>query len=118
MSKFVFLAAFLLFSTAQSGAAQSVSFTVSGTVRDQSGANVPDATVTLSTSGGNSGSRTTRTTVDGTFSFDRVTVGNYNVQVHQEGFKVTTSRLSVSNRQPRPVDLKLEIADLQQEITV
>jgi hypothetical protein len=117
MNKFALLVTFLLFSTAQSGA-QSVSFTVFGTVRDQSGANVPGATVTLSTSGGNSGSRTTRTTLDGAFSFDRVTAGNYNVQVQQEGFKVTTSRLSVSNRQPRPVDLKLEIADLQQEITV
>src|SRR5215813_1903784 len=100
MSRFQTLAALLLF-TAAHAIAQSALFTISGTVRDQSGANVPSALVTLSVSGGNLGSRTTRTNADGMFSFDRVAGGNYGIQVQQDGFKLTTSRVSVTNRQPR-----------------
>src|SRR5262249_40693642 len=55
---------------------------------------------------------------DGIFSFDRVGGGNYAIQVQLEGFKVTTSRVTVTNRPPGPLDIKLEIADFRQEITV
>ena len=84
MSKFQLVAALLLF-TSTLAIAQSGSFTISGAVHDQSGADVPNALVTLSLSGANSGSRTTRTNADGIFSFDRVGGGNYAIQVQLEG---------------------------------
>jgi hypothetical protein len=93
--------------------AQSV--TVSGVVQDQSGAGVPNAAVTLKKG---AGAQTTRTTSTGGFSFDKVSAGTYDVQVHQEGFKVVNTRVTVGNRAPRAMEVTLEIANLNQEITV
>src|SRR5262249_34054426 len=70
--------------------AQSPPAAVTGTVRDQSGASVSSAVVRLIASGSvanSSEARTTRTGIDGMFSFDRVTLGAYDIQVQQEGFK-------------------------------
>src|SRR6185295_15230568 len=118
MSRFGSLA-LLLF--AVQALAQSGSLIITGTVHDQSGANVPNAVVTLSAvapTGRNSETRTAHTGIDGAFSFDKVTAGTYNVQVLQEGFKIAIARVTVGNRAPRPVDIKLEIASLEQQITV
>ena len=102
--------------------AQSTFVPVRGTVRDQSGANVPNALVTLTAlnaAGRNSSDPwTVRTTIDGAFSFDKVAPGTYEIHVQQEGFTIATARVTVGNRSPRPVDIKLDIAALQQQITV
>jgi hypothetical protein len=88
---------------------------ISGAVQDQSGASIPNATVTLQKGGE---TRNALTSTDGTFSFDRVSPGTYEVKVDQPGFKTATARIVVGNRVPRPLEFKLQIATLQQELTV
>ena len=88
---------------------------ISGMVQDQSGASIPNASVTLRRGGE---TKTTLTTLTGSFSFDQLGAGTYEVQVDQPGFKAATARLVVGNRSPRPLEFKLQIATLQQELTV
>src|SRR5215813_8260301 len=79
--------------------AQSTFVSVRGNVRDQSGANVPNALVTLTALNAAVRSSpdpwTVRTTIDGAFSFDKVAPGTYEIQVRQEGFNIATTRVSV-----------------------
>jgi Carboxypeptidase regulatory-like domain len=88
---------------------------VAGVVQDQSGASIPNATVMLRKG---TETRTTVTNITGSFSFDRVSPGTYEIQADQPGFKTGTARVVVGNRAPRPVEFKLQIANLQQEVTV
>jgi hypothetical protein len=88
---------------------------ISGIVQDQSGALIPNATVTLRKG---TETRTTVTNINGSFSFDQVGTGTYDVEADQPGFKTATARVVVGNRNPRPVEFKLQIANLQQELTV
>src|SRR5246127_4231885 len=91
------------------------SLRISGTVQDQSGASIPNATVTLRKGGE---TKTTRTNLAGSFFFDQPGAGTYEVQAEQPGFKTATARVAVGNRSPRPIEFKLQIATLQQELTV
>src|SRR5689334_247064 len=91
------------------------SFSISGVVEDQSGALIPNATVTLRSA---AGIRTAVANGRGSFSFDKTGPGAYDLQVEQEGFKTATAHVVVSNRTPRPVEIKLQIANLQQQVTV
>src|SRR5579883_1656414 len=88
---------------------------ISGTVQDQSGASIPNASVMLQKGGE---TRAALTGTDGTFSFNRVDSGTYELKVDQPGFKTATARVVVGNRAPRPLEFKLQIATLQQELTV
>src|SRR5436853_7099003 len=88
---------------------------ISGVVQDQSGAFIPDAKVTLRKGGE---TKTTLTNINGSFSFDQLGAGTYDVQVDQPGFKTATARFVVGNRSPRPIEFNLQIAVLQQEVSV
>ena len=109
---FVWLCVFIL-AIAVPAPAQSVS--VSGIVRDQSGAVMPNVTVTLRK---DAEARTATTAITGSFSFDRVSAGTYEIRAEQQGFKTAAARITVGNRSPRPVEFKLDIANLQQDVTV
>src|SRR2546426_11470364 len=93
--------------------AQSAS--ISGIVQDQSGAAMPNALVMLRKG---AETRTTQTSAAGAFSFEKVSAGTYDLQVEHEGFKAAGTRVTVANRSPRPIEFKLQIANLQQEIRV
>src|SRR5207244_8799589 len=54
----------------------------------------------------------------GTFRFEGVPPGNYEVRVEQQGFKPSVSRVRVGNQSPRPLSVVLALADLQQQVTV
>jgi hypothetical protein len=103
----------LILAVAVPAPAQSIS--VSGIVRDQSGAVMPNVTVTLRL---DEEARMATTSNTGSFFFDRVSAGTYEIRAEQQGFKTATARITVGNRSPRPVEFKLDIANLQQEITV
>src|SRR5262245_24933631 len=62
--------------------------------------------------------QSTATRFDGSFSFEKVTPGTYDIQVEREGFKPFTSHVVVGARSPRATRIKLAIANLKQEITV
>src|SRR5215471_14403797 len=91
------------------------SIRISGTVQDQSGALIPNAGVTLRKG---EDTKTKLTGSDGSFAFDMLAAGTYDIQVEQPGFKTATSHVVVTNRNPRPIEFKLQIADLRQELTV
>src|SRR5215813_12759973 len=94
----------LLFSSVAFG--QAGTATLRGTVKDPQGNVVPGATVTLS----NVGTKTSRTTTSdlGTYSFELVPVGDYQIEVEGRGFKkavITDVHALVSK--VTPVDIAL-----------
>lgn len=87
--------------------AQKITGTITGVVTDDSGAVLPDASVTV-TSTQTGASRTTTTGSDGSFSFPELNPGVYNVSVTKQGFKKVTTRnveLHVSDITTVPIKL-------------
>jgi len=83
--------------------------TIRGTVKDPSGASVSGATVTL-TSLETNAVRTMRTTTSGTFSFEFLPVGDYDVAVEAAGFRklvVHPVRALVANVTDVPATLEI-----------
>src|SRR5439155_7240845 len=54
----------------------------------------------------------------GTFHFDGVTPGTYQLRAHFEGFKPASTRVRVGPRAPAAQKLVLDLAAISQEITV
>lgn len=98
--------------------AQFESATVLGTVRDQSGATVPSATVTLENLA-TSVKMTDHSSSNGDFEFVNVHLGRYVVRVEAKGFQTATTDafdLAVNARQR--VDLTVSVGQTSQNITV
>jgi len=104
----------LLLCGATSSFAQGVTF--SGRVADTQRASVANATVTLMTSGSQR-VRSTRSTADGTFTFDAVAPGDYILLVRAPGFAELTQPVSVAAATV-PLDLTLQVAGLTEDVTV
>ncbi len=88
--------------------AQFGSASVLGYVRDNSGAMVPGATVTLTNVSTNI-SQTAQTDKEGKYEFDSVPIGNYQISTQAAGFqgaKTDTFNLSTDARQRVDVDVK------------
>ncbi|HZH91543.1 MAG TPA: carboxypeptidase regulatory-like domain-containing protein [Pyrinomonadaceae bacterium] len=114
-----FLLCLVLLTGSVGGAlAQGTASRVTGTVLDQSGGIVPDASVTLI----NEGTRvslTTQTDSTGNYVFDAVQVGLYTVTVERQGFKkfvTTTNQVNVN--QPATIDVTLEPGGVTEVVTV
>ncbi len=90
---------------------------VTGVVQDQTGAVLPGAVVELLTTAGAVVASTTSDNL-GTFHFDVVTPGQYQLVARFEGFLPASTRLRVTNRPAGAQRLVLGIAGLSQEITV
>lgn len=90
---------------------------VSGTIVDQNGAVVPNATVVVK---GESGQEFTAVTKEnGTYNIPAVANGNYTVTVTAAGFKkVVTSGVKVDVGTPVTVDAALEIGSVEQVVEV
>ncbi len=93
------------------------SVSVTGVVQDPSGAAVPGIRVALRRAG-DTARRATTTDEAGAFRFDIVPPGNYEVEVQQEGFKPSISRIRIGSRAPAPLKVVLSLAELRQEVTV
>jgi len=89
---------------------------INGIVQDQTGAVFFGAQVDLLKDGAQQG--TTTTDASGSFRFERVPPGNYEVQVRQEGFKTKTAKVAVGTRSPARLRIVLSIETLNQQITV
>src|SRR5258707_2201637 len=89
-----------------------------GTVRDQSGAVVPDAKVTLTNTA--TGVSTTRTTTgDGTYEFVTVKGGIYLVTAEKQGFSLAlTDNVQVQVGARLRVDMQLAVGQLTEKVTV
>jgi hypothetical protein len=114
-----FLLCLVLLTSGVGGAlAQGTASRVTGTVVDQAGANIPDATVTL-THEGTRVSYTVQTTSTGNYVFDSVQIGLYTVSVEKQGFKKFISTGNTVNiNQPATVDVTLEVGGVDDVVQV
>jgi hypothetical protein len=91
---------------------------VVGTVTDQSQALIPGATVTL-TSRDTGTSREATSDQGGRYSFVNVLPGNYDLKVVAKGFRTyTVNSVDVSPNVVGRLDVKLEVGQLTEEVTV
>ncbi|MBV8820474.1 MAG: carboxypeptidase regulatory-like domain-containing protein, partial [Acidobacteriaceae bacterium] len=112
------LAAFALICLTAALHAQVDTGTILGTVRDASGAVVPNAKVTILNEG-TSFTQTTTTGASGTYVFTPLRIGTYSVQVEQPGFKKerrTGQQLSI--QQQLVVDFALEPGEVASTVEV
>lgn len=111
LSASFFLVEGQLFAQVDSGA-------ILGTVRDQSGAVVPGAEVTL-TNEGTAFSLTTQTSDVGSYNFTPIKIGTYSVQVTKAGFqKAAQLHVKVDVQQQVVVDLTLVPGQVTQTVEV
>jgi hypothetical protein len=89
---------------------------ITGNVQDQTGAAFLGAQVDLLKNGEQQGTATTD--ASGTFRFERVVSGSYELRAHAEGFKTEISKVNVGGRPPGRLRIVLQIETLNQQITV
>jgi len=107
-----------LFLTASIVLAQGTTSRISGTVTDQTGAVVPNATV-IATNDATGGSYTTHSSATGTYAFDSLQIGSYSVKVDAPGFTQFVSRGNVlAIGVPTSVDPKLKPGSNTETVTV
>jgi hypothetical protein len=112
------LSVLVFLSFSQSAFSQGTASRVTGTVRDQKGATVPGATVTL-TNEANQVVFSTETTDTGTYLFDSVQVGSYKITVEKQGFKKFVSTANQINvNQPATINVQLEVGTLEELVQV
>ena len=96
----------------------SVTASISGTVKDATGASIPGATVTATDTG--TGISQTRTTnAQGFYSFQELPLGSYVVTVEQKGFKeYQQNGLVLDVNEARTVDAVLQVGQVSEKIEV
>ena len=98
--------------------AQGTTSRILGTVQDASGAVVPNATVRLVSEGTNI-TFETKSSAAGTYVFEAVQPGTYEIDVEAAGFKTFTSHNNqVSIGQPSTVNVKLEVGAATEKLDV
>lgn len=108
----------LLLSFDRPVSAQGTTSRVTGTVVDNSGAAVSGATVTL-TNAGTDSALTTQTSESGSYTFDLIQIGKYDISVEKQGFKKFLSTGNTVNiNQPATVNVALEVGDVSATVTV
>jgi hypothetical protein len=91
---------------------------VTGRIVDSSGAAVPEATVSVTSTATNV-SRETRSNQTGDYSFPSLPPGIYNVKVEHQGFKIAASNnVQVQVQQTLRLDFTLEVGQLSQSVLV
>ncbi len=96
----------------------SVTASISGTVKDSTGASIPGATVTATDTG--TGISQTRTTnAQGFYSFQELPLGSYVVTVEQKGFKeYQQTNLVLDVNEARTVDAQLQVGQVSEKVEV
>lgn len=118
--RFVKAFALFVFIFALSGAlfAQGTTSRITGIVTDAAGAPVAGATVTI-TQVGTGSSLKTQTSDSGSYTFDLIQPGAYDVSVEKAGFKKSVSKgNSALINQPATVNIALEVGDVSATVTV
>ena len=114
-----FIAIAITFSINISVSAQEVTGSISGTVRDSSGAVVPGATVTITDASKNVVVRNITTNDEGAFSAPNLASGIYTIAVEATNFKKSVStnvKVDVGSRQS--IDVSLEAGNITETVTV
>jgi len=90
---------------------------IQGTVKDTSGALVPDATITLT----NSETGKTQAAIsndEGFYRFTNLAPGKYKIKVEQTGYKQSTIDIVVSAEGMQGIDVALEAGDVSAVVTI
>ena len=90
---------------------------ITGEVRDASGALIPDVSVTVTNTATNV-SRTIATNSDGLYNAPSLVPGPYAVKVERSGFRTTLSHIELQVQQIARVDFSLQIGQVGQSIDV
>src|SRR5260370_30769192 len=98
--------------------AQSTFGTILGTVKDNSGAIVPKATVKLTDTDENTGRETT-TNGNGDYEFVNTKAGHYKLEVATQGFQpYTATELQLVARQTLRIDVSLQVGQASSTVEV
>lgn len=115
----VFCAVTLIALSTTMGAAQSVSSTIVGTVRDESGATMPGVTVEVSSPALITGTVAVVTGVDGTYRVSDLRPGAYTVVFSLTGFQTLRREgINLTSAFTGTVDAVMTVGGLQETITV
>lgn len=99
--------------------AQVITGTISGTVKDSSGAVVPNATVTVTNTDKNIVVRTTKSDGVGGYTAPLLPVGHYTVTVEASGFtKTSRNNIALNVNENLTVDFALQVGSTSQTVTV
>src|ERR1700756_6048738 len=91
---------------------------LTGTVKDPSGAVIPNATVTA-TSVDTSQTRTSMTGAEGVYHFNLLPPGNYRVRIEASGFKpIDVPSVTVAVTETAGLDRRLDVGAQSQTVTV
>jgi hypothetical protein len=91
---------------------------LSGTIRDSSGAVIPNATITITNTGTNQ-ARSATTGADGTYRFGFLVPGQYSLQVEAPGFKTAMSQsVAVTVTETAVLDETLQVGAQSQQVEV
>ena len=100
-------------------AAQVATGTITGTVRDQSGAVLPGVNATVAGEYLIGGSQVQRTDAAGIYRFDNLPPGTYTVRFELAGFKITERKgIRINAAFTATVDTALEVGQHQEVVTV
>jgi hypothetical protein len=111
-------AVFLAATLASSIQAQTLYGSAVGTVLDQSGASVPNVSITL-TNKGTGQSHETKTDEGGRFSIPNLAPGTYDLKATGTGFRsLSRTDINVSANTVSRTDVQLELGNLAEQITV
>lgn len=109
------LAAFVVCSMA--AFAQSDTARLVGTITDQSGAAIPNATVTV-TNAGTARAVTVQTDGAGNYAVNALPIGKYHVDVKASGFKTSSADLTLQVSQVQEISLKLQPGNVETVVNV
>jgi hypothetical protein len=99
--------------------AQQVTGTISGTIKDPSGAVVPNAKVTITDTDKNAVIRTVTTSSGGDFSAPFLPVGHYSLTIEASGFqKYVQSGIVLNSNDKLTYNPQLQVGSTGQEVTV
>src|SRR6185437_9810818 len=109
----------MLLGFASATVAQVITGTISGTVKDSSGAVVPGATVTLTNTDKNIVVRTVKADAVGAYTAPLLPVGHYSVTAEANGFtKTSQSNVALDVNESLTVNFALQVGSTSQTVTV
>ena len=91
--------------------------TIAGAVSDESGAVVPNASITI-TNRATSFSRMVATNAEGHFSAPALPAGEYDVKAEVAGFRTLVNRTTVQTGETTQVNMSLTLGQTQEVVTV
>jgi hypothetical protein len=97
--------------------AQAPTGTISGTVTDESGAIIPNATITI-TAKGTGITRTATTNAEGVFNASAIPAGDYEVRSEVQGFRTTLREATVLAGSSTTVNLPMQLGATKDVVTV